>query len=318
MNWVDLVIVLLVAVFALDGIKRGFLLQTFNIIGFLFSLLASLTFYAPLADLLIKIMNIPKIGANPAAFLLLWIITESIFFGVFTGLYSKFIKQFHPHKINKYLGAIPAAVNAILFLAFVLLLTVSLPINPKIKQDIFNSKAASPLIDKATALEKPFNSIFGPITKQTLTFLTVKPEDKSSIDLKFTQKNVSVDIDSEKQMFELVNQERAKVGVKTLVWSENLAKVGRQHSKDMFERGYFSHYSPEGADVGDRLEKNGINFSYAGENLALAPNVIRAHAGLMSSEGHRRNILDPAFTKIGIGIVDGGVYGEMTTQVFTQ
>ncbi|KKR60955.1 MAG: hypothetical protein UT99_C0004G0001, partial [Candidatus Curtissbacteria bacterium GW2011_GWA2_40_31] len=89
-------------------------------------------------------------------------------------------------------------------------------------------------------------------------------------------------------------------------------------SKDMFKRGYFSHYSPEGKDVGDRLEDSSINYSLAGENLALAPDVIRAHNGLMNSEGHRRNILDPAFSKIGIGAIDGGVYGKMFTQVFTN
>ena len=52
--------------------------------------------------------------------------------------------------------------------------------------------------------------------------------------------------------------------------------------------------------------------------MALAPNVDRAHTGLMNSEGHKRNILDPAFGKIGIGVVDGGVYGKMFTQVFTE
>lgn len=318
MNWVDLIIILIVISFAYDGIKRGFLLQTFNIAGFLFSLLASLALYAPVSELLTRIFNLPKIAANPIGFLVVWIVAEAIFFGLFSSLYAKFIARFHPHKINKYLGIIPAVLNALLFLAFVLLFAVSLPINPNIKQDIFSSKTASPLIDKAIVLEKPFNAIFGPITKQTLTFLTVKPEDKGTVDLKFTQKQQSVDYESEKKMFELVNIERVKVGAKPLVWDEGLAEVGRKHSADMFKQGYFSHFSPEGKDVGDRLEDAGIDYTYAGENLALAPNVNRAHTGLMNSEGHRRNILDPAFGKIGIGAIDGGVYGKMFTQVFTE
>lgn len=318
MNWVDLIVIIIVCAFALDGIKRGFLLQTFNIIGFLVALVASLTLYSPASELLIKIFNLPKIAANPIGFMLVWIITETIFFALFTNYYSKFIARFHPHKINKYLGTIPAVLNALLFLAFVLLFAVSLPTNPKIKQDIFDAKTASVLIDKAILLEKPFGNVFGPIAKQTLTFLTVKPEDKGTVDLKFTQKNHSVDEKSEKEMLEMVNEERTKVGAKKLVWDEDLAIVGRAHSRDMFERGYFSHYSPEGKDVGDRLEESDISYSYAGENLALAPNVDRAHSGLMNSEGHKRNILDPAFGKIGIGVVDGGVYGKMFTQVFTE
>ena len=97
-----------------------------------------------------------------------------------------------------------------------------------------------------------------------------------------------------------------------------MAKVGRNHSRDMFSRGYFSHYSPEGKDVGDRLDEAGIDYSAAGENLALAPTVSRANSGLINSLGHKRNILDPSFSKIGIGVVDGGVYGKMFTQVFTN
>ena len=66
------------------------------------------------------------------------------------------------------------------------------------------------------------------------------------------------------------------------------------------------------------MDRAGISYSIAGENLALAPSVVRAHDGLMNSSGHRRNILDPAFTKIGIGAIDGGVYGKMFTQIFTN
>lgn len=318
MNWVDLVIILLIFIFALDGLRRGFLLQVFNIIGFLTALLLALTFYSPVADLLTKNFNLPKLAANPIGFLIVWTVTEIIFFGVLSRFYDKFISRYHRIKINKYLGVIPAAINAILFLAFVLLFIVSLPIRPGAKQAIFDSYLGAPLVDSAIRLEKPFNDIFGPITKQTLTFLTVKPEDKGTVDLKFTQKNSTPDPASEKQMFDLVNSERAKVGAKPLVWRDNLAEVARKHSMDMFARGYFSHFSQEGKDVGDRLELAGISYTYAGENLALAPTLARAHTGLMNSEGHRRNILDPAFGKIGIGVVDGGIYGKMFTQVFTQ
>jgi len=318
MNWVDLIVIIVVCAFALDGIRRGFLIQTFNIVGFLFALIASLALYLPASDVLAKFTNLPKIAANPISFMFVWIVAETIFFALFTRYYFKFISGFHPHKINKYLGAIPAILNALLFLAFVLLFAVSLPTNPKIKQDIFDAKTASVLIDNAIVLERPLNNVFGPIAKQTLTFLTVKPEDKDSIDLKFTQNKHTIDSNAEKKMLELVNAERAKVGAPQLEWEEGLVQVGRKHSEDMFERGYFSHYSPEGKDVGDRLDASGINYSYAGENLALAPNVDRAHTGLMNSEGHKRNILDPAFGKIGIGVVDGGIYGKMFTQVFTE
>ena len=318
MNWIDLLILIILFAFTMDGIRRGFLVQTFNILGFFTSLLVGLAAYAPIGSLLLKFFNIPQIAANPIGFLLVWIVTESLFFRLSTPLVAKFIGRFHSLKLNKFLGIVPAIANGVLFLAFVLLFIVSMPLQANIKKSVFDSKIGSPLVAWAIDLEKPFNDVFGPLTKQTLTFLTVKPQDKETINLNFTQENITVDRESEQKMFNLVNQERQKVGAKLLIWDENLARVARDHSKDMFARGYFSHYSPEGKDVGDRLTMAGISYAYAGENLALAPNIDRAHTGLMNSPDHKKNILDPAFNKIGIGIVNGGIYGEMFTQVFTN
>jgi len=318
MNWVDLILLIVILLFAAEGIKRGFFSQLVDILGFLISFLISLTFYPLPAQLLSRYFNFPPIAANPVSFLVLWLAAEAIFFAAASGLIRRYLKSIFHTQVNKYLGFIPAALNALLFSSFFLLFIVSLPINPQIKKGIYDSKIASYLVEKSTILERPLNNVFGPIAKQGLTFLTVKPEEKGSVPLQFTQKNLSVDSVSEQKMFNLVNAERQKLGIAALKWNEKLAQVGRAHTRDMFERGYFSHYSPEGKDVGDRLIEAGINYGYAGENLALAPNVDRAHTGLMNSEGHRRNILDPAFKEIGIGAMDGGVYGEMFTQVFTD
>jgi len=318
MNWVDLVIISVVLVFALEGLRRGFFLQLLDIIGFLVSLLISLSLYPQAALLLTNIFNLQKIIAIPIGFLVIWLTTETIFFTLFGTLFNKFLAKFAKNKVNRYFGFIPAALNSLLFISFLLLFVVSLPIKGEIKQEIFAAKFAPLLIDKVSVLERPLANVFGPIAKQSLTFLTVKPEEKGSIELEFTQKELTTDSESEKKMLELVNKERVNRGIKPLVWDIDLSQVGRKHSEDMFKRGYFSHYSPEGADVGDRLAEAGIFYSFAGENLALAPDVSRAHIGLMNSQGHKRNILDPAFAKIGIGAIDGGIYGKMFTQVFSN
>ena len=61
-------------------------------------------------------------------------------------------------------------------------------------------------------------------------------------------------------------------------------------------------------DPFDRMRDAGIVFGTAGENLALAPTLDIAHDGLMNSPGHRANILGTQFRKVGIGVLDGGVY----------
>ncbi len=117
-------------------------------------------------------------------------------------------------------------------------------------------------------------------------------------------------------MLSLVNQERAKAGVSPLVADEALTRLARLKSQDMVDKNYFSHQSPTYGSPFDMMKSAGIIYGTAGENIAGAPSVARAHDGLMNSPGHRRNILNPAFTHVGIGIVKGGSYGMMFTQMF--
>jgi uncharacterized protein YkwD len=86
----------------------------------------------------------------------------------------------------------------------------------------------------------------------------------------------------------------------------------------MLQKGYFSHYDDEGKSPFERMDLSAIERKYAGENLAFAPSTDLAMQGLMNSPGHRANILNPNFTKVGIGVMDAGVYGKMFTQEFTD
>jgi len=120
----------------------------------------------------------------------------------------------------------------------------------------------------------------------------------------------------EQQMLALINEERAKAGLKPLQMDSKLVAVARMKSKDMIDKNYFSHTSPTYGDPFTMMKSAGISFGYAGENLAGHQTVAGAHEALMNSPGHRANILNANYTHIGIGIVDGGPYGKMFTQLF--
>jgi len=120
----------------------------------------------------------------------------------------------------------------------------------------------------------------------------------------------------EKLMIDLVNKERAKLGLKALSVDMRLTQLARKKSQDMIDKNYFSHDSPTYGSPFDMMAAAGITYRTAGENLAGASTVERAHEALMQSEGHRRNILNPAFTHIGVGAIKGGPYGMMFTQMF--
>lgn len=122
----------------------------------------------------------------------------------------------------------------------------------------------------------------------------------------------------EQQMVNLVNQERAKNGLKALVVDLELSRVARIKSQEMIERNYFSHQSPLYGSPLEMMKKFGISFTAAGENIACNRSVEAAHQALMASQGHRANILNASYTHIGVGIVNGGPCGKMFTQQFIR
>ena len=120
----------------------------------------------------------------------------------------------------------------------------------------------------------------------------------------------------EARMLALVNQARAQSGLAPLAGDPELIRLARLKARDMVERGYFGHQSPTYGSPFDLLRSTGISYRHAGENLAGAPDVETAHTNLMASPGHRANILNPNYTRVGIGVVEGGPCGKVFVQLF--
>ena len=120
-------------------------------------------------------------------------------------------------------------------------------------------------------------------------------------------------------MFGLVNRERQVAEVAPLLFDTRLRDVAQEYAKTMFSNGFFSHTSlMDGSTAAERVQSAGISYGILGENLAFAPDAYIAHQGLMNSEGHRRNILSSDYRRVGIGIADGGIYGKMFVQLFSN
>nr|WP_201716271.1 CAP domain-containing protein [Rossellomorea arthrocnemi] len=113
----------------------------------------------------------------------------------------------------------------------------------------------------------------------------------------------------EQQVVELTNQERAKQGLPALKVDTELSKVAREKSRDMQANNYFSHTSPTYGSPFDMMKQFGIEYSSAGENIAMGQKtpeeVVQAW---MNSEGHRKNIMSSNYTHIGVGYVENGNY----------
>lgn len=317
-NWVDLLILLILAYFAVQSWKAGLWSVLADFASFSLSLLISLRGYQLASNFLRDNFSLSHSVANALGFLGMAIISEAILGLLFAKLIQHLPKHFLKQSWNRALAVFPGLGEGVVIIAFLLTLVLGLPVNPNIKADISKSKIGGRIIEKTSGVENKLNEIFGGVIEDSLTYFTVKPQSRESVNLSSPAIDLNVDSKSETDMLVLVNQERKNAGVKELVWEPTLVPVARTHGTDMWKRQYFGHVSPEGEDVGDRLQKSGISYSLAGENLALAPTLNTAHTGLMNSEGHRENILEPRFRKIGIGVVDNGYYGKMFVQVFTD
>ena len=124
------------------------------------------------------------------------------------------------------------------------------------------------------------------------------------------------------------NEERTKHGLRPLANDEKLTSIARHHSVDMGNRDYYDHVTPEGLDALDRIGyhcqmNNALGY---GENIyqvglktkkaswhseeSLAKELVD---GWMESPGHRENILEKNFYRIGVGVSITGINGVYAT-----
>lgn len=121
-----------------------------------------------------------------------------------------------------------------------------------------------------------------------------------------------------KEVLNLVNAERAKHGLKALTLDTKLNAVALAHSNDMAKNKYFSHTNLKGQSPFDRMKAAGISYNTAAENIAAGQkSPEQVVESWMNSEGHRKNILNGTFAKMGLGYVKAqGGYGTYWTQLF--
>lgn len=103
------------------------------------------------------------------------------------------------------------------------------------------------------------------------------------------------------ELLTLINGDRTKYGFTPVELNTDLNNLAQAHTEDMIARNFFAHVNPDGLTPDDRRKAAGIP-SKVGENISIAPSIPFTHYGLMQSGIHRRNILDPSWTKVGFGI----------------
>ncbi len=122
-------------------------------------------------------------------------------------------------------------------------------------------------------------------------------------------------------MLERVNAIRKRERLKPLSQDHALDQAAQGHAEDMLARSYFEHRSPEGTTVRERSKAARYYWAVIGENIAEGQTSLdEVMETWMNSPGHRKNILSPNFTELGVGLALGrggdGKYRAVWVQNF--
>ena len=317
MNPLDLALAILFLLAVAAGWRRGLIAAGAELIALLTGVVCAFSFYPYAVGLLDRHVAPFGVWAAPLALVVVFVLVRVGAGLVLFGLVRMIPAEVHNRRSNHAFGILPGAVNGLIDAMMVSLFLLAVPLTNDLTRIVKESVVVNRLAPPTEWAEAKLRPVLDPAIDDMLSrLIVVEPESHEAIKLPFTVQSPPPRPDLEAQMLVMVNAEREKHGLRALEADADATAVARAHSVDMFAHGYFSHITPQGDGPFDRMRRGGLRFRAAGENLALARNLPMAHRGLMESPGHRANILQPGFGRVGIGIVDGGRYGVMVTQTF--
>lgn len=313
---IDLLIIFVVLLCTWTAYRRGFILSVVVLLSWVVVLGLALLLYKPAGAVVLKVF--PKTGTWSAAlgFILVIILAQVVFDRLSIWLLDRLPQRVSQSRLNHILGILPGLANGYIWATLMSAFLIAYPLGGKFTQEARKSRVAKQLAGNVSWLNERLSPVFTDALLQLRgnSLASVSHEKMVWLPFKVTDARPRPDLEAE--LLRLVNRERTQRGLQALQADTELTKVARAHSDDMFKRGYFSHYTPEGLDPFDRMKNDDVHFLTGGENIAITQTLTMAHTGLMNSPGHRANILNPAFGRLGIGILDGGIHGLMITQAF--
>jgi uncharacterized membrane protein required for colicin V production len=318
MSQLDTVLLVILAFYAYLGYRRGLIAVLLDWLSLGVAVAAALGFAGGVGTWLVGRYSLWLPVARVLAFVGLLLGARLVMAIAMSLVWRRIPRAVAQSSVNRAAGILPGLLQGAMVIALGLLPLAALPIPGVPRAAIARSPLAGALLRGGAAAQAEVLRRMGGSARDLIGFRPPPLKEDESVDLPFRTTQAAPDPEAEAAMLHLVNVERRRRGLEPLRPDERLRQAARRHSRDMLARGYFSHHSPDGQGPFDRLQAAGVHYVNAGENLAFAPDVQTAHAGLMESPGHRANILRPTFGRVGIGALRAAPYGVMLSQEFTN
>lgn len=317
-NWVDIVILIALGLGAWHGLRRGFVGLAFELVGLIVAFLASLAFAPRLATFFAHSFRMNVAWTQPLGFVVaffLSLIIVNFFLDIVQRLFAPIIRA---NPFNRLLGLAAGAAWQLIYVGIFLAVIVSIPLLSSLRASIDQSVLAPPILHATLAIDQSLENRLGGSSLSSLALQIASPDATTTTALNFTDQKPTVDQAAESQMLTLTNAIRLSQGLSPLKENDGLRAAARAHAKDMLAKGYFSHLEGTDNNPSTRISQAGVPALAVGENLALAPSVDIAEAGLLASPPHRANILNKQYNAVGIGVLNAGSYGKIIVEDFAE
>jgi uncharacterized protein YkwD len=315
---VDGAVLALVGVGVWSGFRSGFVATMYSLASWILAVAAAIAFTGPAAGMVVAVTGLPPPLAASVGFVAVIVAVELLFAvagSLAMGPIVRALRSGPLNTLDRVLGTLPSAARSLFVVAVAVLAIEALPLGSEIKAAVETSQTGRIVAAQSAAIQPQLTALSGQLGGMPLLVTKIGKDETTKLELP-DDLELMPDPIAERQLFDLVNEERAQRGLVALAWDDRLVAIARGHSREMFALKYFGHDSPIAGSPFDRLAAGEVSYTRAGENLAYAQSVAVAHRGLMDSPGHRENILRPEFTHLGIGVISAGAYGRMVTQLF--
>lgn len=315
----NLVLLAILAAFALGGLRRGLVLCLFDALTLVLALAVAESQSTAAGAFLARQVSLPAALAPPLGFLAILVAGEILRLLGATLLQCVLAPLFGAVPVLRYvnhLGGVGAGLlRGVVVLAIGLTLLQKVGPASGLAAAVGRTAVGQALVavsDLGVAPPDVLPSVGIPVPAPG--FLAAAPPAAALPPVA----DATIDPADEATLLEMTNLARSQAGLPSLASDGRLLTLARQHSLDMYRQGYFAHDAPLLGAPADRLRAAGVRFNQVGENIAHAPTVAEAFQGLIASPDHRANILGADFQRIGVGVARSPVWGVVVTQDFTN
>ena len=186
MNYVDLILLLVVALAVWAGWRKGFILGTVNLLIWIGSLFIGFVFYTDVSGLFQRWFPSLGVWNTPLAFIATIVVARVLLSLVFTTVLKRTPDKVHTHGANRFMGIFPGAVNGFIYATIIAAVLLTMPLRNGLSTTTKESAIANRLAVNIGWLDEKFSPIFGEAVQKSLTRVNVQPESHETVNLNFS------------------------------------------------------------------------------------------------------------------------------------